>query len=89
MTGGAASTAHNTKGLRLHPPPVESVPPGQIYADLTLPDGSTWERPYIAINMVGTVDGRATVDGKASSILDASLLVDAVNEALARSRVRA
>jgi len=68
VTGGAASPTHNTKGLRLYPLPVESVPPGQIYADLTLPDGSTWERPYIAINMVGTVDGRATIDGKASSI---------------------
>ena len=88
MTGGAASPTHNTKSPRLYSPPVESVPPGEIYAVLTLPDYSTWERPYIAINIVGTVDRRATIDGKASSSLDASLLVDAVIEALARSRVR-
>ncbi len=40
-------------------PRFEQVAPEEIYSDLHFPDGAG-RRPYVAINMVTTVDGKAT-----------------------------
>lgn len=40
-------------------PEVASMSPEEIYSDLQLPSG-TGDRPYVAINMITTVDGKAT-----------------------------
>ena len=40
-----------------------------VYADLTFPRSEApGDKPYVAINMVSTLDGRVSVDGKASPI---------------------
>ena len=53
---------------RLYPPPADLLSPDEIYTDLALPDASTGDRPFVAINMVSTLDGKAAIDGKASPI---------------------
>lgn len=70
MTGDGAQSSYNTNSdsVCLYPSPGEPIPPADIYADLTLPDSGPEGRPYVAINMVSTVDGRVTIDGKASGI---------------------
>jgi len=52
---------------RLVPPPVQDVPADAVYAALDWPQpGPT--RPYLAINMVSTLDGKAAVAGRAAGI---------------------
>ena len=56
------------KVLRLYPPPGREVP--DIYEDLELPPSGRLDvcRPYVVVNMVGSVDGRAATQGKAGGI---------------------
>ena len=56
------------KVLRLYPPPGREV--SAVYEDLELPPTgrSCAARPYVIINMVSSVDGRAALEGKASGI---------------------
>ena len=57
------------KVLRLYPGAVEELAPEDVYSGLSLPvpDGPHTE-PYVAINMVSTLDGKVSVGGKASPI---------------------
>ncbi len=54
--------------LRLYPLPSQEV--SAIYEDLELPPPGRRDdaRPYVVINMVSSVDGKATIEGKASRI---------------------
>jgi riboflavin-specific deaminase-like protein len=56
------------KILRLYPPPVREI--SAIYEALNLPPSERRDvaRPYVIINMVSSVDGRATAEGKAARI---------------------
>ena len=56
------------KVLTLYPLPVREV--SAIYEELDLPPAgrSDDSRPYVILNMVGSVDGRAAVEGKASPL---------------------
>jgi riboflavin-specific deaminase-like protein len=57
--------------LRLYPlPPRELVSPETMYEDLELPPALRRDpsRPYVLINMVSSLDGRATREGKAARI---------------------
>jgi riboflavin-specific deaminase-like protein len=47
---------------RLHPRPGETTPE-QLVAQLDLASRATRERPYVVVNMVSSVDGRAARDG--------------------------
>jgi 2,5-diamino-6-(ribosylamino)-4(3H)-pyrimidinone 5'-phosphate reductase len=55
---------------RLYPLPPREIPAGSIYADLELPPHRRHDpgRPYVIINMVGSVDGKTSVDGKAAGL---------------------
>jgi len=58
------------KILRLYPLPAREITAGAIYEDLELPPpgrDDLW-RPYVAINMVSSIDGRTAIGGKASRI---------------------
>lgn len=46
---------------RLFPTSKAQVPPMDIYDDVEFPDGHG-HRPYVALNMVSTVDGKTTLD---------------------------
>lgn len=55
--------------LKLYPPPTEHVE--EIYGDLELPTESPNRdpsKPHVYINMVSSLDGRASIDGKAGGI---------------------
>jgi riboflavin-specific deaminase-like protein len=56
------------KILRLYPLPAREI--SEIYEDLNLPPSEHHDaaRPYVTINMVSSVDGRATEGGKAARI---------------------
>jgi len=56
--------------LRLYPLPSTEITVGRVYEDLELPPPERLDpsRPYVIINMVSSVDGRAAVDGKSSRI---------------------
>ena len=57
--------------LRLYPTPAaEQMSAEDAYSDIFLPQASSSAdgKPYVAINMVGTLNGRASVGGKASPI---------------------
>ena len=55
--------------LRLHPGPTVELSAEDVYSDLSFTEpGTAREAPYVAINMVSTLDGRITVGGKASPI---------------------
>ena len=61
------------KLLRLYPPPAQELQPEGIYGDLELPpSGRTGAspRPYAVINMVSSVDGKASAGGGSSGIGD-------------------
>jgi 2,5-diamino-6-(ribosylamino)-4(3H)-pyrimidinone 5'-phosphate reductase len=60
------------KATRLYPPPAREIPAEAIYEDLELPpkERQDFSRPYVVINMVSSVDGKAAIEGKASSIGD-------------------
>jgi 2,5-diamino-6-(ribosylamino)-4(3H)-pyrimidinone 5'-phosphate reductase len=53
--------------LRLFPPPAAERPADAIYANLDWPPPPP-ARPYVVLNMVATVDGRAAVAGRAAGI---------------------
>ena len=53
--------------LRLFPPPAAEVPVQAVYDEVAWPAPPA-ARPYVAINMVSTVDGRAAVAGRATGI---------------------
>jgi riboflavin-specific deaminase-like protein len=53
--------------LRLFPPPAGECPADAVYADPGWPEPPA-NRPYLALNMVSTVDGRAAVAGRAAGI---------------------
>jgi riboflavin-specific deaminase-like protein len=59
------------KALRLYPLPAEEIA-GAIYEDLELPPSGRGEgaRPFVAINMVASLDGRAAIGGKTAGIGD-------------------
>lgn len=48
-------------------PEFRSMEPEDIYRDLSFPL-MPWDRPYAAMNMVTTVDGKATLGGKAFAL---------------------
>lgn len=48
-------------------PRFEPLEPQEIYRDLSFPSGPPG-RPHVAVNMVTSVDGKATIGGKAYSI---------------------
>lgn len=56
------------KALRLYPPPGREV--SAVYEDLELPPAGRRDaaRPYVIINMVSSVDGKAALEGKASGL---------------------
>jgi 2,5-diamino-6-(ribosylamino)-4(3H)-pyrimidinone 5'-phosphate reductase len=56
------------KVLRVYPPPGREV--YAIYEDLDLPPAGHHgaARPYVALNMVSSVDGRTAIEGKAAGI---------------------
>jgi len=56
------------KVLRLYPPPGREV--SAIYEDLNLPPTGDHEsaRPYVIVNMISSVDGRAAMEGKAAGM---------------------
>jgi len=58
------------RALKLFPPPAREIAPGEIYQDLDLPPPEHRDpsRPYIVINMVSSLDGKAAVDGGAFRI---------------------
>jgi riboflavin-specific deaminase-like protein len=60
------------KVTRLYPPPAREIPAEAIYEDLELPPKERQDpsRPYVVINMVSSVDGKAAIEGKASGIGD-------------------
>ncbi len=53
---------------RLHPAPTEELQAEDVYADLTPGSAVRGDEPYVAINMVSTLNGRVSVGGKASPI---------------------
>lgn len=53
---------------RIYPPPSRRLEPSEIHADLVLPDGTRSGRPYVVINAVSTLDGRAALDGTSSKV---------------------
>lgn len=48
-------------------PQTELVDPDALYLDLSFPAGID-DRPYVAINMISTADGKATIAGRSSTI---------------------
>lgn len=58
------------KATRLHPPPLHELPAHRIYEDLELPPPGVadFNRPYVILNMVSSVDGKFSIDGKAARI---------------------
>jgi 2,5-diamino-6-(ribosylamino)-4(3H)-pyrimidinone 5'-phosphate reductase len=58
------------KILRLYPLPHRQVEPGTLYESLELPppERDDLSRPYVVVNMVSSIDGRAAIDGKASRL---------------------
>ena len=60
----------SARATRLYPLPAREIPAGDIYEDLELPPAG-WRdpsRPYVMINMVASVDGKAAVGGKAAPL---------------------
>ena len=55
---------------RLYPLPAKELPGRGLYEDLELPPEASRDpsRPYVIINMVSSIDGRAAVEGRASGI---------------------
>ena len=51
----------------IFPPPVTDTSPEELYLDLSFPDPPR-DRPYVYLNMVSTVDGKASVSGGANKI---------------------
>lgn len=58
------------KATRLYPLPPRELPAESIYADLELPPAERRDpaRPYVAVNMVSSLDGKTTVGGKAARL---------------------
>jgi 2,5-diamino-6-(ribosylamino)-4(3H)-pyrimidinone 5'-phosphate reductase len=58
------------KVLRLYPLPHRELKPGTLYEALELPpaERDDHSRPYVVVNMVSSIDGRATIGGKASHL---------------------
>ena len=56
------------EATRLYPLPAHEIPANAIYDDLELPpvERIATSRPYVIINMVSSVDGKAAIEGKAS-----------------------
>lgn len=56
--------------LKLFPPPAREIAAGEIYQDLDLPPPERRDpsMPYVIINMVSSLDGKATANGKAFRI---------------------
>jgi 2,5-diamino-6-(ribosylamino)-4(3H)-pyrimidinone 5'-phosphate reductase len=52
--------------LRLFPEPIARLTAEDVYANVSFP--SRQARPYVVINMVSSLDGKATMSGKAGSI---------------------
>ena len=48
---------------RLYPPPAAPLAPEAVYADLVWPSPPP-ERPFVALNLIVSADGRAAVDGR-------------------------
>jgi riboflavin-specific deaminase-like protein len=69
---GFVQRALTKNATRLYPPPAREIPAEAIYEDLELPPKERQDpsRPYVVINMVSSVDGKAAIEGKASSIGD-------------------
>ena len=51
----------------LFPPPFKELAPEDLYLDISFPEPPP-DRPYVFINMVSSLDGKATVSGSASGI---------------------
>jgi 2,5-diamino-6-(ribosylamino)-4(3H)-pyrimidinone 5'-phosphate reductase len=59
------------KALKLYPLPVLELPEDGIYENLELPPPERRRdttRPYVIINMVSSIDGKAAIGGKASRL---------------------
>ena len=52
---------------RLHPSPA-SVTPQELVAGLELGSRATAERPYLVLNMVSSLDGKATLEGRTQAL---------------------
>jgi 2,5-diamino-6-(ribosylamino)-4(3H)-pyrimidinone 5'-phosphate reductase len=76
----AAAALEGRRILRLYPQPLEFITPTDVYTDLAFPSRDDDTIPYTYLNMVSSVDGRATKSGKASGIGSAAdrLLMDAL-----------
>lgn len=55
---------------RLYPSPEADIPVDDLYLDLDLPSRSSRDAslPYVAINMVSSIDGKVSVGGRANDI---------------------
>jgi 2,5-diamino-6-(ribosylamino)-4(3H)-pyrimidinone 5'-phosphate reductase len=61
----------SARATRLYPLPAREIPADAIYDDLELPPAGRRRdpsRPYVIINMVASVDGKAGVGGKAAPL---------------------
>lgn len=58
------------RATRLYPLPPREIPIENVYADLEPPSSAHVDprRPYVMVNMIGTLDGKTTFDGKTSGI---------------------
>jgi 2,5-diamino-6-(ribosylamino)-4(3H)-pyrimidinone 5'-phosphate reductase len=54
------------EALRLFPGPTTQIPVEEVYGDISFP--ARKQRPYVLINMVASLDGKANTGGKAGSI---------------------
>ena len=68
MSPGAGDEPARKTVLRLFPEPTVRLVAEDVYEDISFPTRKTSKRPYVVINMVASLDGRATVSGRAGSI---------------------
>ena len=54
--------------MRLRNPEQRETSPDQLASGLRLADRAPEQRPYLVLNMVSTVDGKATIDWRTRGI---------------------
>lgn len=56
--------------IRIYPPPSSELRVEDVYRDIQLPSKNPWDcsLPYVAINMVSSLDGKTAINGTANPI---------------------